>query len=212
MSIQNIIFDWDGTIARTLDLWLAGYKCSLERRNLRFDSKEIVAEFFQNHHEVPERHPDIDFPVIVEETRDYVFQASHAVNLYEGAIELLNLLKLRGKSVSLVSSSPRQLLNSGLAAHTLTEYFPSTIAGDDGYGHKPDTLPFVETLSRMGATASDTLVIGDSHVDILAGKSAGCKTCLFVPSQNELFYNFEHLRSFDADIEIDYLPNLLQYV
>lgn len=64
----------------------------------------------------------------------------------------------------------------------------------------------------MGADARDTLVIGDSHVDILAGKSAGCQTCLFAPSQNALFHNFDHLKSMNADFVIGHLSMLLEHV
>lgn len=212
MGVQNIIFDWDGTLAKTLELWLVGYQTSLTRRDLKFEPKEIVAEFFHNHHEVPERHPHINFPVIVEETRDHVLQASHRVDLYDGAIHTLNVLKDNKTSLSLVSSSGRALLESGLGAHSLNSFFASTIAGDDGYGHKPNTRPFEETLDRMGANASDTLIIGDSHVDILAGRSIGCQTCLFAPPQNALFHDFTHLKSMNADFEIDHLsilPELL---
>lgn len=212
MSIQNIIFDWDGTLARTLELWLNGYQLSFERRDLQFQPKEIVAEFFHNHHDVPERHPDIDFPVIAEETRDHVYDAANTVSLYEGAVDTLAFLKSNKNMLSLVSSSSRSLLKKGVDAHSLDSYFISTIAGDDGYGHKPDTLPFKETLNRMGVSAADTLVIGDSHVDILAGKAIGCQTCLFVPPQNSLFHNVENLKSMNADHEIDYLPDLLRLV
>lgn len=89
MSIQNIIFDWDGTLARILDTWLTGYQLSFERRDLKFESKEIVAEFFHNHHEVPIRHPTINFPVIFDEACEHVLQAAHTVELYEGAKETL---------------------------------------------------------------------------------------------------------------------------
>lgn len=212
MEIRNIIFDWDGTLVRTLELWLAGYQHSFERRNLHFEPQEIVVEFFQNHHEVPARHPDIDFPLIAEETRSHVFQTLQEVELYEGAIDTLNKLLRSNKGLSLVSSSSRQLLNNGLRTHSLENAFASTIAGDDGYGHKPDTLPFEETLNRIGANARDTLVIGDSHVDIEAGKSLGCQTCLFAPPQNMIFHNFTHLQSMNADYEIDSLPDLLERI
>ncbi|WP_306258847.1 HAD family hydrolase [Pararhizobium sp. IMCC21322] len=212
MGVQTIIFDWDGTLARTLELWLGGYQTSLSRRDLTFDPREIVAEFFHNHHEVPGRHPDINFPAIAEETREHVLQASHSVDLYDGAIQTLNVLKDNKTALSLVSSSARPLLESGLAAHSLNPFFGSTIAGDDGYGHKPNTLPFEETLDRMGANARDTLVIGDSHVDILAGKSIGCQTCLFAPPQNALFHDFDHLKSMNADYEIDHLSGLVELI
>ncbi len=212
MGFQNIIFDWDGTLARNLELWLSGYQNSFEQRRLKFGVKEIVSEFFHNHHEVPERHPALDFPVIAEEARDHVFRSSHTVDLYEGALQTLSKLKNKQKSLSLVSSSSRHLLESGLGAHNLESFFSSVIAGDDGYGHKPDIRPFAETLDRMGATAGETLIIGDSHVDILAGKLLGCQTCLFTPPQNDLFHDFEHLRSMNADHEIDNLPALLRHV
>ncbi|MFK7861804.1 MAG: HAD family hydrolase [Granulosicoccus sp.] len=212
MSIQNIIFDWDGTLARTLELWLNGYQLSFARRDLKFQPKEIVAEFFHNHDDVPEKHPDIDFPAIAEETRDHVFHSANTVNLYDGAVETLAILKGNKILLSVVSSSSRSLLNKGVDAHQLDSYFMSTVAGDDGYGHKPDTLPFKETLNRMGVSAADTLIIGDSHVDILAGMAIGCQTCLFTPPQNSLFHNLENLKSMNADHEIDNLPGLLQLV
>ena len=212
MTIQNIIFDWDGTLARTLELWLKGYQQALEKRDLKFEPNEIAAEFFHNHHEVPDRHPNIGFPKIAEETRDYVLQALQKVELYPRAIDTLALLKGSGMSFGFVSSSARRLLNAGLKAHKIDAFFPSIVAGDDGFGHKPDTLPFEETLNRIGANASETLVIGDSHVDILAGKSLGCKTCLFAPSTNALFHDFKHLRSLESDIEIDHLTKLLRHV
>ncbi len=212
LSIQNIIFDWDGTLAKTLEIWLTGYQQALERRALSFEPDEIVAEFFHNHHEVSDKHPDINFPMIAEETRAHVSHAAHTVDLYHGAIETLVTLKNSGLKLSLVSSSSRPLLTSGLSANGLTDFFVSVIAGDDGYGHKPNTQPFTETLERMDAKASETLVIGDSLVDIQAGMSVGCTTCLFAPLQNKLFHNFDHQKSMNADHEIDHLPDLIKHV
>ncbi|PWQ98398.1 HAD family hydrolase [Leucothrix arctica] len=212
MKFQKIIFDWDGTLARTLELWLAGYQKSLTQRNLKFDSAEIITEFFHNHHEVPDRHPTIDFPTIAEEVRKHVYRSLQSVELYEGALETLVALRASKTDFSLVSSSSRQILEVGLGAHSLNSYFDSTIAGDDGYGHKPSTLPFEEMLMRMGCAPEETLIIGDSHVDITAGKAVGCHTCLFAPPLNAQFHDFEHLKSMNADFEISAIPELLEYI
>ncbi|EEA93771.1 HAD family hydrolase [Pseudovibrio sp. JE062] len=212
MKIKSVIFDWDGTLARTLDVWLDGYQRSLEVRNFTFQPKEIVAEFFHDHHKVPDKHPHLGFPEIAEETRKYVLQALQKVELYEGATKTLSKLNDENVPTSLVSSSSRRLLNSGMEVHNLSKHFKATVAGDDGYGHKPDTRPFEEALDRMGAEAETTLVIGDSHVDVQAGKALGCQTCLFVPKLNSLFHNFEFLRSMEADHEIDHLPDLLECI
>ena len=81
MTISNIIFDWDGTLAKTLDLWLEGYQVSFNRRAHDFGPGEIVREFFHNHKDVPVRYPDMDFPVIAEETRQYVGRGLSTVDL-----------------------------------------------------------------------------------------------------------------------------------
>jgi len=211
LEFKNIIFDWDGTLARTLDLWLKGYQIAFKERGLQFEPKEIVANFFQNHQDIPAKFPEMDFPVIFQETLDYVDQSLSSVALYDGAEATLNELKTSGVKLSLVSSSTRQLLEKGVGAHRLEKYFISTIAGNDGFGYKPSAAPFEEMLERIGANASDTLVIGDSHVDITAGKAVGCYTCLFAPPQNAQFHDVKQLREMNADIEISQLAELLQY-
>ncbi|GHB43158.1 pyrophosphatase PpaX [Pseudovibrio japonicus] len=209
MNVRSIIFDWDGTLAKTLDLWLEGFQRSFEKRDLTFQPNEIVSEFFYNYDKVQERYPRMDFPAVAEETRGHVHQEVHTASLYEGVQDTLNALKNKDITLSLVTSSARKLLNKGMGAHRLEEFFASTVAGDDGYGHKPDPQPFATTLERVGANASETLVIGDSHVDILAGQAIGCQTCWFAPSHNRLFHDFDHIRSIGADHEISRIRELV---
>ncbi|EAV40214.1 phosphoglycolate phosphatase [Stappia aggregata IAM 12614] len=208
MSINNVIFDWDGTLAKTLDLWLEGFQVSFSSRGLRFDPKYIVKEFFHDHPEVPNRHPDIEFPTVAEETRNYVLNGLSTVELYEGVTETLKSLKNKGITLTLVTSSPRHLLDRALGAHNLEFFFDSIVAGDDGFGHKPSPMPFKATLERVGAMASETLIIGDSHVDIQAGKSSGCQTCWFAPEHNSLFHDFERIGSTSPDHEISRVQEL----
>lgn len=212
MSIKSVIFDWDGTLAKTLDLWLQGFQASFRSRGHRFDPKFIVKEFFHDHPKVLTRHPELEFPTVAEETRSYVYNGLSTVELYEGTTETLKSLKNKGMTLTLVTSSPRHLLDRALGAHDLGHFFVSVVAGDDGFGHKPSSLPFETTLDRVGATASETLIIGDSHVDIQAGKASGCQTCWFAPEHNSLFHDFEHIRSTSPDHEISTVRKLEQIV
>jgi pyrophosphatase PpaX len=209
--IQHVIFDWDGTLVRSLDLWIDGYHAAFARRDLVYSPDEIVAEFFHEHDRVADRHPHLDFAVIADEARAHVRQGSARVALYDGAVETLAGLAARGITLSLVSSSPREVLQIGLMAHGLDACFASVLAGDDGFGHKPDPLPFGETLRRLGASAVTTLIIGDSHVDILAGQAAGCRTCLFAPAENRLFHDHARLRTIGADHDIAQLAEILRH-
>lgn len=209
MNIRNIIFDWDGTLAMTLDIWLRGYDLSFRQRGHSFDSNFIVNEFFHNHHEVPVKFPELDFPNVAEETRSYVLDGLSDVQLYEGVLETLVSLKNKGTKLTLVTSSARPLLSRALGAHNLEHSFDSIIAGDDGFGHKPNTLPFNTTLERIKADPTETLVIGDSSVDIQAGRLSGCQTCWFAPEHNSLFHDFDLIRSMSPDYEISEISKLM---
>ena len=212
MTITTIIFDWDGTLARTLDLWVDGYHAAFTRRAMHFPPQTIVAEFFQEHHLVPDRHPHLDFGPIVDEARAHVFEAALKVSLYDGARAVLEGLTRQGLRLGLVSSSSRGLLERGLQATGLAGFFGSIVAGDDGFGHKPDPLPFVETLARLAAPAQEAMIIGDSHVDILAGKAAGCRTCWFAPQENDLFHRHSHSLARQSDHRVSHLEGLLAHV
>jgi len=126
-----------------------------------------------------------------------------------GAAKLSSLVVEKGMTLTLVTSSPRHLLDRALGAHDIAHFFDSIVAGDDGFGHKPSPLPFKATLERVGGTASETLIIGDSHVDIQAGKSSGCQTCWFAPEHNSLFHDFEHIRSMSPDHEVSSIQELV---
>ncbi|WP_370228709.1 HAD family hydrolase [Cognatishimia sp.] len=212
MALTHVLFDWDGTLARTLDLWLLGNQRAFETRGYDFDPETIVREFFHNHDTVPDRYPHMDFPSIAAEVRSFVMRNLPNVALYEDAVTVLDACRARGLTISLVSSSARGLLETGLDAHSLGTRFGSTIAGDDGFGHKPDTRPFRETLRRVGATPKETLVIGDSHVDIDAGRAMGCRTCLFAPEPNRLFHDHAASLAKQPDHVVENWPSVLELI
>ncbi len=199
LGIRTIIFDWDGTLARTLDLWVQGFHAAFARRDLHFPTTFIIAEFFHEHHKVAARHPQLDFHTVAEEARTHVRDGIGTVALYAGAAQALQDASALGMSLALVTSSPRAVVTRGLSAHDLTGAFASVIAGDDGFDHKPDTRPLTQTLARLTARPDETMVIGDSHVDILAGQAAGCRTCWYTPQHNRLFHDFTRLEGLGAD-------------
>ena len=205
----TVIFDRDGTLARTLQQWIDGYRAAFARRDLGFSDDRIIADFLHEHHLVAARQPDLDFPVIAQEACAFVFAAVARVALYRGAVGLLAALRTQGMTLALVSSSPRRALERGLGAQGLAGLCRSIIAGDDGFGHKPDALPFTETLRRLGADAGQTLFICDSHVDVLAGQAAGCRTCLLRPDANRPFHDQARLDGLGADLRIAVLAEVV---
>jgi phosphoglycolate phosphatase len=46
---------------------------------------------------------------------------------------------------------------------------------------KPSPMMLVEAARRLGARASECLMVGDSRVDVEAGRAASMKTCGYIP-------------------------------
>jgi len=66
-----------------------------------------------------------------------------------------------------------------LRAHRMTRYFADVVTRDDGCARKPDPFAFSMLMDKHRFDPEETLAIGDRDIDILAGRAAGIRTCLF---------------------------------
>jgi HAD superfamily hydrolase (TIGR01509 family) len=73
-----------------------------------------------------------------------------------------------------------------LAAHDLGALFVESIARDDGYPRKPDPAAHLAVLQHQRLDPEETLSVGDREIDILAGRAAGTRTCLFRGDPSQL--------------------------
>lgn len=73
----------------------------------------------------------------------------------------------------------RDSLLALLAAHGMAGYFTDWLTGDDGYPRKPDPAGIEAIIQTYALKRGEVLAIGDRDIDILAGKAAGVRTCLF---------------------------------
>jgi phosphoglycolate phosphatase-like HAD superfamily hydrolase len=67
----------------------------------------------------------------------------------------------------------------------------------------------MQTLKLIDTNPEHALIIGDSAIDIIAGKAAKTATCLFTPQENAIFYNFSDSRLQLPDYEISNIGDLL---
>lgn len=208
MTIKTVIFDWDGTMAKTLHLWLEGWQRELQGFDMDMPDRKVVQDFFYEHHKTQVKYPHIDMEKSANSVRDHVENGLHKLTLYHHADIVVTGVTDRDIQAALVTSSARGLVEKGLHRHGLAPQFRSILAGDDGFGHKPSALPFNETIKRLNAVPETTLVIGDSAADILAARAANCKSCLFMPDENAVFQDRDYLTSLAPDHTIQCLSQI----
>lgn len=84
-----------------------------------------------------------------------------------------------GCKMAIVTSTPRAnlavklepLQRAGILSH-----FASIIAADDTAAVKPSPIPLLECCRQMETPPRDSAYIGDTRVDLIAGRTAGCRT------------------------------------
>ncbi|WP_239491661.1 HAD family hydrolase [Luteitalea sp. TBR-22] len=80
--------------------------------------------------------------------------------------------------VSVLTNKPQRPTEAILAALGLAAHVDAAIGGDSPYGRKPAPGALQALIARAGVPASETLMIGDSWVDVETAIAAGVDACL----------------------------------
>ncbi len=91
---------------------------------------------------------------------------------FRGTFELLDHLKHRGIRMGVVSNKPQEFTDSVLNQLGLMPYFGVAFGPEATVNRKPHPEPLLVAAEKLGASASETIMIGDSVVDILAAQAA----------------------------------------
>jgi len=109
---------------------------------------------------------------------------------------------------AVVTNKPYEFTVAVLRGLGLERYFNAILGGDSLPERKPSPEPLIEAARRCGHEPVECLMIGDSRVDIEAGRAAGMKTCGFVGG----FRGREELESAGADALIERFSELRSVV
>lgn len=209
--ITNYLFDWDGTLAKTLDVWFDAYKLLLNDRNIVLKNEsDIVKKAFGKWEEGLKALGIVDSNIAIKQLLE--IGNSNLINseLYPNVVEVLTKLREEGKKVALITSSPSELLLPVLKKNNLDKYFDHIVTRYDVKEGKPNPESAFKALEFLNGKVEESLIIGDTESDIQTGKNANIKTVLFLPDHNLKFYEKDYLNSFKPDYVIDDLMKVLE--
>ncbi len=95
---------------------------------------------------------------------------------FAGARELLTSLQAQGVKLGIWTGRDRWSMEKILEIHRLTDFFLATVCGDDLPTHKPDPTGLLRAIELVGATAEETIFMGDADADVMGGHTAGVHT------------------------------------
>jgi putative hydrolase of the HAD superfamily len=106
--------------------------------------------------------------------------------------EVLDYLKPKYR-MHLITNGFNDIQATKLASSNLTHYFESVITSEHSGHLKPDPRMFQHALAHTGATAAESLMIGDNlECDVLGAFNAGIDQVYFNPDKRRHFIEITH--------------------
>lgn len=212
---KYILFDWDGTLAKTLDVWLLAYKEIANSLNIdlsKYSDREVVEIFFGKQGEGYKEFGIMNIDEVYEKVKSIVDIKVQNVESYNNVADVLEELKNSGVKMALHTTSNKNLLYPAITNLNFEKYFEIILTKDDVKNPKPDPEVIDKELIFLGASKEECLIVGDSDKDIITGKNAGIDTCLYYPKENEKYYRREFLEENNPDYVVTDLADLLNLI
>lgn len=180
-KIKAILFDYDGTLMDTNHIILESWQHTFRQIEGKEHSEdEIYATFGEILHDTMEKFfPDRDTEECIKIYRGYQEKCyKRMIEMFPGTKELIQALKERGFLLALVTSRLPETTMEGLEKWGLTDSFDAVVTCADTDKHKPDPMPALIAISRLGVKPEECLMVGDTVYDMQCGKRAGARTIL----------------------------------
>ena len=185
-AIRAVIFDMDGTLIDSIDVYHAITNDVMECLGIEMIlSREVFLECLSHGKNLS----DVIFPSDVENRGRTVERfktlASHAfkeifskgrVELIDGVNRLFEELRGRGFSLAIVTSSMTEVVVPFLKGRNLYPYLNCVLGRSEVPRLKPSPDPLLKCVEILNVQPCESLYVGDSIIDIQAGKAAGTRT------------------------------------
>ena len=193
-SYEYVLLDWDGNLAKTLDIWLEACRTPIEARGLELSDEEIAASFGAFGKFITEWGFPDEVDAILNEADAIAKQKLPDVELYPDALEVLEGLNNMGKKLALITASPHENVSHILEKYAIKGLFAAIVGHEDTVQHKPHPEPLEKGLELLGGNKDRAVMIGDSDKDLGAAMNAGIDSILFYPPEHAKFYNLDTLK------------------
>ena len=177
LHARALLFYIDGTVLDTRELIIQATEHALsscgypvpERLHTAREVGKPIEEFYRN----LSGFADVD-PFITPH-RAFGYSNLNLSVPFPNSVKTLSALQERGFKIGAVTSrshtSVETLKRAGAA-----DFFGVVISPDDTPVHKPEPTPLFMALKVLGERPGEAVMIGDSDLDVQAGKNAGMKT------------------------------------
>jgi len=180
LTVEAVVFDLDGVLIQSEEVWDAVRERFTRERGGRYDAEIQRAMMGMSSTEWSRfLHETAGVPDPPEQINDAVVELmldayERELPLIDGAVEAVQ--RLAGAyTLGVASSSNRPLIDAVLRAAGLEGYFAATVSSEEVARGKPEPDVYLEAARRLGVAPTACAAVEDSHGGIRSAKAAGMR-------------------------------------
>jgi phosphoglycolate phosphatase-like HAD superfamily hydrolase len=180
-TINHICFDLDGTL---VDSFNTIYLCTVKSlKDLKiknhFDEKifrdKIGMHFVDIFKDM--NIPVKDFEEFIDVYKNNYFDFINDSLLYPNTLDVLKSFFEKGIKISLLTTKGQDQAEKIIKHFGLEQFFSVIMGRRNGIAHKPSAEPLLKIIEELEVNPQESLMVGDTEIDILCGQNANAKTC-----------------------------------
>jgi phosphoglycolate phosphatase len=181
-DIQNIIWDWNGTLLDDVDICIETLNILLEKREM----KSIHQDTYKSHFTFPVKmfyekigfdFSNDNFELISEEYIEKYLEFFKKATLFQNTVDTLKYFKKKGLFQYVLSAMEQPDLLNSIYQKGIKHYFKAVYGSADKFANGKTEVAR-RLIAREKMIPEDTLFIGDTLHDWEVAKENGCHIIL----------------------------------
>jgi len=196
-GVDAVLLDFDGVLVESEYYHFLSYSRVFERLGHQVDEAQYYVEFTCNGSSAADEATryglqGVDATQVSQDKWELFMEyaRSGAIGIKEGAVELVEALRTRGKRGVMASNSSALAIETMLTGAGFPRPWPDRIGTEPGDRGKPAPDVFLRASAQLGVTPDRCLVVEDTTKGLRAAQAAGMP-CLVVRTDHNDSLPFE---------------------
>ncbi|MCE7006931.1 HAD family phosphatase [Kibdelosporangium philippinense] len=182
-GVEALVFDFDGTLADTIDSHEQALRAALQPYGLDLDHDWYSRHVGLSIHDLLTTLPGgqlLPHDEIIRHSRTHLLATVHMITPIACVVSLLRAARRAGLPCAVASGASRLLVHPGIEALGLMDEFAAVVAREDVMHGKPAPDLFAEAARHLDVAPDRCLAVDDAPDGVTSARAAGMQVITMI--------------------------------